>query len=168
MPELTGGKFPELLSDLFDAFGANYDGSIALTSDGTSSPCYGISITARDYALFHQWIAQGKAPKSYYASAKDSSKTKFGENEIAALLGTDITYGSQSYYVEENDILYSSGSYGQVGFSDMLTGVSVVFLQDWAVNAELDKYRATRDRAFIIINYLRSKAGPQVLRGRTF
>ena len=165
---VSGKKFPELLSELFNAFGANYDGSIALTSDGTSSPCFGISITARDYALFHQWIAQGKAPEGYYASAMDTSKTKFGENEIAALLGTDITYGSQSYYLEEHDILYSSGSYGQIGYSDMLTGVSVVFLQDWAVNAELDKYYATRDRALVIINYLRSTADPRLLRGRTF
>ena len=97
-------KFPELLSDLFDAFGANYNGSIALTSDGTFSPSYGISISARDYALFHQWIAQGKAPKSYYASFTDLSKDKFGQNEIAQLLGEGIIYGSQTYYLSDLDI----------------------------------------------------------------
>jgi CubicO group peptidase (beta-lactamase class C family) len=155
---VTGQKYPELLSELFDAFGANYDGSIANTSDGTTSPAYGISISARDYALFHQWIAQRKGPKSYYASAMDTSKTKFGENEIAKLLGEGITYGSQSYYLREHDVLYSSGSFGQLGFSDMLTGVSVIFLQDWAVNNELDKYFETRDRALAIIYHLRSKS----------
>jgi CubicO group peptidase (beta-lactamase class C family) len=166
--QVTGKKYPQLLSDLFNAFGANYDGSIALTSDGTSSPSYGISITARDYALFHQWIAQGKAPKSYYASAMDTSKTKFGENETGRLLGKGITYGSQSYYMEEHDVLYSSGSYGQVGYSDMRTGVAVVFLQDWAVNAELEKFFDTRDRALLIIKALRVKADPRIFQGRSF
>ena len=166
--KVSGKKFAELLSELFDAFGANYDGSIALTSDGTTSPCYGISISARDYALFHQWIAQGKAPKSYYASVMDKSKTKFGENEIAALLGNDIIYGSQSYYLAEHDILFSSGSFGQVGYSDMKNGVSVVFLQDWAVNAELDKFFATRDRAVLIISALPAKSDQRITRGRTF
>ena len=164
--QISGKKFPELLTELFDTFTANYDGSIALTSDGTTSPCYGISITARDYALFHQWIAQGKAPKSYYASAMDSSKTKFGENETGKLLGKGITYGSQSYYLQEHDVLYSSGSYGMLGYSDMKNGISVVFLQDWAVNAELEKYFETRDRALAIIYHLRSKSQPGILRGR--
>ena len=166
--EVSGKGFAELLSELFDAFGANYDGSIALTSDGTTSPCYGISISARDYALFHQWIAQGKAPKSYYASAMDRSKTKFGENEIAALLGKNITYGSQSYYLGDHNILFSSGSFGQIGYSDMRTGISVVFLQDWAVNAELEKFFDTRDRAILIINAIRAKSDKRITRGRTF
>jgi CubicO group peptidase (beta-lactamase class C family) len=164
----SGKKFSQLLAELFDAFGANYDGSIALTSDGTTSPCYGISITARDYALFHQWIAQGKAPKSYYASAMDTSKTKFGENETGKLLGKGISYGSQSYYMQKHEVIYSSGSFGQVGYSDMKSGVAVVFLQDWAVNAELEKFFATRDRALAVINHLRIKADPHLLRGRTF
>ena len=166
--KVSGKKFAELLSELFDAFGAIYDGSIALTSDGTTSPSYGISISARDYALFHQWIARGKAPKSYYASAMATGKTKFAENEIAALLGEGIVYGSQTYYLSKHDVLYSSGSFGQVGYSDMKTGVSVVFLQDWAVNVELDKFFDTRDRALLIINALRAKSIPQINRGRTF
>ena len=155
---MSGKKFPELLSELFDAFGANYDGSIALTSDGTASPCYGISISARDYALFHQWIAQRKAPKSYYASAMDTTKTKFSENATGKLLGKGVTYGSQSYYLGSHDVLYSSGSFRQLGYSDMKAGVSVVFLQDWAVNAELEKFFASRDRALHIIKTLRVKA----------
>jgi hypothetical protein len=98
----------------------------------------------------------------------DTSKTKFGENEVAKLLGKNITYGSQSYYLQEHDVLYSSGSFGMLGYSDMKTGVSVVFLQDWAVNAELEKFFETRDRALAIITYLRAKAQPGILRGRTF
>ena len=139
-----------------------------MTSDGTSSPCYGISMSARDYALFHQWIAQGKAPESYYDSVLDKTKTKFGENEIAALLGEDIIYGSQSYYLSKGDILFSSGSFGQVGYSDLKTGAAVVFLQDWAVNAELDKFFATRDRALAIIDHLRAIDRPELQEGRTF
>ena len=156
---VSGKKYPELLSELFDAFGANYDGSIANSSDGTSAPAYGISISARDYALFHQWLAQGKGPKSFYSSALDKSKTKFSENETGKLLGGGITYGSQTYYLKEHDVLYSSGSFGDLGYSDMQSGVSVIFLQDWAVNAELDKYFESRDRALHIFKALRSKAG---------
>ena len=84
----------------------------------------------------------------------DPSKTKFQENEIAQLLGEGITYGSQSYYLQELDLIYSSGSYGQIGYSDMKSGVSVIFLQDWAVNAEVDTFFETRDRAIAVIQYL--------------
>ena len=49
--QVSGKKFSDLLSQLFDEFGANYEGSIAKTSDGTFSPSYGVSISARDYAL---------------------------------------------------------------------------------------------------------------------
>lgn len=150
-------KFPELLSELFGAFGANSDGSAALGSDGHYSGSYGISITLRDYGLFHQWIAQGKAPKAYYASFTDKSKVQFGQNEVAQLLGDNMIYGSQTYYLEDNDIAYSSGSYGQLGYSDLLNGVSVVFFSDWANNAEIDKYFTTREEAIAIIKYLRSE-----------
>ncbi len=141
------------LGEVFDEFGAKYDGSIADNSDHTSSACYGISISLRDYALFHQWLAQGKGPKSYYASARDVSKTKIQENEFGALYskGTPITYGSQTWYLAEHDILMSYGSYGQVGLSDMKTGVAVIFQQDWAVNTNFDKFYATRDLALAVI-----------------
>ena len=162
---VSGKKYPQLLSELLDAFGANHDGSIANTSDGTFSPAYGISISARDYALFHQWIAQRKGPKSYYASAMDTSKTKFTENETGKLLGDGVTYGSQSYYMQEHNVLYSSGSFGQIGYSDMQTGVAVIFLQDWAVNAELEKFFETRDRALAIIYQLRAQSQPGLMRG---
>jgi hypothetical protein len=90
--EVSGKTYVQLVTELFEAFSANDDGSIALTSDGTGSANYGVSMTARDYALLHQWIAQGKAPKSYYESATDASKTKFGENETGKLFGKGITY----------------------------------------------------------------------------
>ena len=154
--QVSGKKFAELLSELFDDFGANHEGSIAKNSDGSFSPSYGISISARDYALFHQWIAQGKAPESYYASVTDPSKTKFGEDEIAQGTFPGVRYGSQSYYIHGNDVIFSSGSYGQSGYSDLKTGVAVIFLSDWAVNWEVDKGLDNRYRAIAIINYLRS------------
>ena len=46
----------------------------------------------------------------------------------------------------------------------MKTGAAVVFLQDWAVNAELDKFYATRDRALAIITRLRAEETPGALR----
>ena len=89
---------------------------------------------------------------------KDETKDKFGQNDVAKLFGEGIVYASQSYYLKDLDIVYSSGSYGQVGYSDLRTGVSVVFLQDWAVNVELGKFFTTRDRAIAIIKFLRNKS----------
>ena len=160
----SGKKLPELLSDLYEMIGANFEGSIARTSDGTFSPAYGISTSARDYALFHQWIAQGKAPKSYYASVTNVKKSKFSKtNPLADSTFPGVEYGSQSYYIAEDDVIYSSGSYGQQGYSDMKTGVSVVFLSDWAVNWEVAKGNDNRNRAIAIIDHLRFESAPNYL-----
>ena len=157
----SGKKLPELLSDLYLTIGANHGGSIALTSDGTFSPSYGISTSALDYALFHQWIAQGKAPKSYYASVMDTKKSIFSKtNPLAKSTFPGVEYGSQSYYIAENDVIYSSGSFGEQGYSDLKTGISIIFLSDWAVNWEVAKGNANRERAIAIINYLRLESSP--------
>ena len=65
-----------------------------------------------------------------------------------------------------DDVLYSSGSFGQVGYSYIWASFAVVFLQDWGVNAELDKFFARRDRALTNIRHLRSKSN--IEEGRTF
>jgi CubicO group peptidase (beta-lactamase class C family) len=158
---VTGQPFNKLLSDLFNDFGANSNGSVALTVDGTASPSYGISSTLRDYGLFHQWIAQGKAPKSFYASVEDVdkdllSKSKTGK-DVAALLGTPVIYASQGWYLPEHKIIYSVGSYGQVGFSDPETGIAVVFMQDWEDNAVPEKYAETVARALFVIDQVSGK-----------
>lgn len=152
---VTGQPFNKLLSDLFNEFGATKDGSIALTVDGTASPAYGISCTLRDYGLFHQWIAQGKAPKSFYASVQNLDKDLLGESEkgkaITAALGTPVAYGSQGWYFPEHKIIYTAGSYGQYGFSDLETGISVAFMQDWEDNAVAEKLVETVARALFVI-----------------
>jgi CubicO group peptidase (beta-lactamase class C family) len=155
---VTGLHFNKLLSDLFSDFGANSDGSIALTVDGTASPSYGISSTLRDYGLFHQWIAEGKAPQSFYASVRDLDKDLLGKSEtgkaVATALGTPVAYGSQGWYLPEHDIIYTAGSYGQYGFSDMKTGISVVFMQDWEDNAVVEKLIDTLARALFVIDQM--------------
>ncbi len=107
---VTGQPFNKLLSDLFNDFGATSAGSIALTVDGTASPAYGISATLRDYGLFHQWIAQGRAPKSFYASIQNLDKDRLGASDagkaLAAALGTPGAYGSQGWYFPEHKIRY--------------------------------------------------------------
>ena len=159
--EITGQHFNKLLSDIFDDFGATSNGSIALTVDGTASPSYGISTTLRDYALFHQWIAEGKAPKSFYASVQDIDKDLLAKSEkgkgTAAAIGTPITYGSQGWYLPEHKIVLSIGSYGQVGFSDLDSGISVVFMQDWEDNGVAEKLAATVARALFVIDALGSE-----------
>lgn len=153
---VSGRRFVELLDDLFDDFGANDPGSIVVTDDGTASPCYGISMTTRDYALFHQWVAQGSAPDSYYESAMDASKDLITTtNPLAATLFAGTTYGSQTYHLVDEHILYSSGSFGQIAMSDMTTGTVVAMHADWANNSEPDKFAESRDRAVAVINDLR-------------
>jgi CubicO group peptidase (beta-lactamase class C family) len=153
---VSGRRFVELLDDLFDDFGANDPGSIVVTDDGTASPCYGISMTTRDYALFHQWVAQGSAPDSYYESAMDASKDLITTtNPLAATLFAGTTYGSQTYHLVDEHILYSSGSFGQIAMSDMTTGTVVAMHADWANNSEPDKFEESRARAVALINDLR-------------
>jgi len=156
--KVTGKKYAGLLTELANEIGAQDESSIVLTSDGTASPSYGISVSARDYALFHQWIAQGKAPKSFYKSAMDTSKSliqQAGLGEIFTSFGHAVTYGSQTYYIAEHNALYSFGSFGQLGFSDMETGIVVVNQQDWVANGELDKLEDTINRSLSIINAIR-------------
>ncbi|MEZ9233227.1 serine hydrolase domain-containing protein [Vibrio amylolyticus] len=156
--KVSGKKFSTLLSELSSDFGANHSGSIAITNEGNASPSYGISLTTRDYALFHQWIAQGKAPKSYYGSVLDANKNQITTtNEIAAQLMPGVSYGSQTYFIAGDNVLYSSGSFGQIAFSDMETGVVVAMYQDWAVNAEPEKFSESRERAMKIIKELRAQ-----------
>lgn len=157
---VTGRSFVELLSDLFSEFGANAPGSIALTSDGTAAPSYGLSTTLRDYGLFHQWIAQGKAPAGYYVSLRDTEKDLMLKSKSQSLYDQSIQYGDQAYFLPEHDIVMSMGSFGQYGFSDLKTGTAVVFMQDWATNGELDKANMTHARAVAVLTYLRQIADP--------
>lgn len=152
----AGRSYVDLLRDLFDDFGANDAGSIVLSAEGTPCPCYGISTTTRDYALFHQWIAQGRAPDSYYASAMDPLKDHIRTtNPAGALLMPGTNYGSQTYFLTDAEVLHSSGSFGQVGMSDMETGLAVAMHADWAVNCEPLKFEESRARGVAIINALR-------------
>jgi beta-lactamase family protein len=158
---VTGQPFNKLLSDLFNDFGATSTGSIALTVDGTASPSYGISCTLRDYGLFHQWIAQGKAPKSFYTSVNDLGKDRLAQSDkgkaMAAALKTPLTYASQAWVFPKDKMILTIGSYGQVGFSDLETGISVVFMQDWEDNGVTEKLVETVARARLVIDKLGTK-----------
>jgi hypothetical protein len=113
-------------------------------------------MTSRDYALFHQWVAQRSAPTSYYASAMDASKNLITTtNPLVAQMFAGATYGSQTYYMVDDDVLYSSGSFGHIAISDMETGTVVAMHADWANNAVPDQFEESRSRALSIIDALR-------------
>jgi len=158
---VTGQPFNKLLSKLFNDFGATSAGSIALTVDGTASPSYGISSTLRDYGLFHQWIAKGKAPKSFYASVKDIDKDLLAKSEkgkgMKAALGTLVTYGSQAWVFPKEKMILSIGSYGQIGLSNLETGISVAFMQDWEDNGVAAKLAENVAVARFVIAQLGAK-----------
>ena len=159
--EVTKKPFNQLLTELFNDFSATSNGSVALTVDGTASPSYGISCTLRDYALFHQWIAQGKAPKSFYKSTNDLNKDRLAISEtgkgMAAGFKTKVAYASQAWCLPDKKLILTLGSDGQGGFSDMDTGTSIVFMQDWEDNSVGEKSVATMFRALFILEKLKGK-----------
>ena len=59
----------------------------------------------------------------------------FGKSEggkgVAALLGTRVAYASQAWLMPEHKIIYTLGSYGQVGFSQDNFGTALtVIIED--------------------------------------
>ncbi len=61
----------------------------------------------------------------------------------------------QSYYIKGKKIIYSHGSFGQSTFSDLETGITVTFLQDWSTNTDPDKLVVMLERATEVIEKLR-------------
>ena len=150
--------FEQLLSDLHKKFGGVSTIEIAKTSDGTTSPSYGINTTLTDFTLFAQYIAQGKAGDSFYKELTDTSddvlrKTP-GAGDAFSLSG-DMTYDMQSYTIADKNIILSHGSFGQTTFSDTETGVSIAFLSDWEDNTVVDKLQKQITNAVKIIEELR-------------
>ena len=88
-------------------------------------------------------------------------KDRLGKSDVGkalfAALGTPVVYGSQGWYFPEHNIIYTAGSYGQYGFSDLETGISVVFMQDWEDNAVGAKLVEMVDRALFVIDQLGAK-----------
>ncbi len=76
---------------------------------------------------------------------------------MATGFGTPVTYASQGWYLPEHKIIMSLGSYGQVGFSDLDSGISVVFMQDWEDNGVALKSVETVARVLFVIKKLSGK-----------
>ena len=76
---------------------------------------------------------------------------------MAAAFGTSLVYGSQTWVLPEHKVVFSMGSYGQDGFSDLASGISVVFMQDWEDNGVTEKLVDTVVRALFVIEKLSSK-----------
>lgn len=156
--KVSGKSYPVLLSELANKIGSHYGSEIVNTSDGTSASAFGINVSAIDFALFHQYIAEGKAGKTYYKTVKDSSMDTLSMSEIGkAISGPNgpLQYGMQSYYLAEHDIIVSFGSFGQFGLSDPQTGASVINQSDWSINANTDKTADTLERSVKILKSLR-------------
>jgi CubicO group peptidase (beta-lactamase class C family) len=157
--KVTGKTVPQLLQEIAEEAGYQNASSIAKTSDGTTSPAYGINLSALDYALFHQYIAQGKAGKAFYSTAKDVERdvlAKGPTGEFMAQGAGKVTYGMQTYYLADANILMSMGSFGQLGFSDLETGISVINQQDWSINIDTEKTPDTIARSVAIIKAMRA------------
>lgn len=155
---VSGKTFNVLIEELHAETGANNDASIAKTSDGTTSPSYGINLSARDYALFHQYIGKGKAAKSFYKSIADDEKDLMKANALGEAFlsfGYKTIYGSQTYYMVDERIAFSFGSFGMLGFSDLSNGNVVVNQQDWYCNVDAQHLRDTVVRSVKILQALR-------------
>jgi CubicO group peptidase (beta-lactamase class C family) len=156
--KVSGKKVNQLITELHASTGANYPASIAKTSDGTTSPSYGINLSARDYALFHLYIGQGKAADSFYKSIADKDKDLMGPEPLAQAFlafGHKTIYGSQTYYMVDDDIAFSFGSFGILGFSDLTNGNVVINLQDWYCNIDMPHLRDAVVRSAKILKAMR-------------
>lgn len=153
-------SFQELLGELHTEIGGHDKIQIGKTSDGTTSPSYGINTSLIDYSLFAQYIAQGKAGKTFYAELKDSTDDVLRNTPVVGdvfSVAGDMTYDMQSYTINSERIIISHGSFGQTSFSDIESGISVVYLSDWSTNTEVEKLGKQITNAVTIINELRSK-----------
>ena len=150
--------FEKILSDLHTKFGGINTIEIAKTSDGTTSPSFGINTSLTDYALMAQYIAQGKAGDSFYKELSDTSDDVLrqtpGTGDGFSVSG-DMTYDMQSYTIADKNIILSHGSFGQTTFSDTETGISVAFLSDWEHNTVIEKLQKQITNAVKIIEELR-------------
>ena len=157
LAKVNGKPFQELLGDLHNEYGGNDIIEVAKTSDGTTSPSFGINISAVDYALFAQYIAQGKAGTSFYKELADTSNDLLNPTSTGSLLSAagDIYYDMQSYIIADKNIIMSFGSFGQLSFSDTTNGYAVINQQDWFTNVEADKLVDTITRSVAIIEELR-------------
>lgn len=63
----------------------------------------------------------------------------------------------QSYTILEQNIIYSHGSFGQTGFSDMDSGYSVIYQSDWYTNTDVDSLQKQLINAVNVIKELRAK-----------
>ncbi|PKH60323.1 hypothetical protein CXF83_04260 [Shewanella sp. Choline-02u-19] len=157
LAEVHGKPFQVLLGDLHEEIGGHDIIEIAKTSDGTTSPSFGINTSAVDYALFAQYIAQGKAGVSFYKELADTSNDVLNQTDAGTMLSAAgaMTYDMQSYTIADKNIIVSFGSFGQLAFSDMTNGITVINQQDWADNVEAEKAVDTIERSVAIIEQLR-------------
>ncbi|PKG58991.1 hypothetical protein CXF82_01725 [Shewanella sp. GutDb-MelDb] len=158
--KVEGKPFEQLISELHNSYGGNNEIQIAKTSDGTTSPSYGINISAYDYALFTGYIAQGKAGSSFYKELKDSSNDVLNVTPVIKdvfAAASPTTYDMQSYTMLDQDIIYSHGSFGQTGFADIKSGYSVIYLSDWYTNTDVPSLQKQLINAVDVINELRTK-----------
>lgn len=157
LAEVNDKPFHVLLGNLHEEIGGNDIIEIAKTSDGTTSPSFGINTSAVDYALFTQYIAQGKAGTAFYKELADTSNDVLNKTDAGSVLsvGGAMTYDMQSYTIADKNIIVSLGSFGQLGFSDMTNGITVINQQDWADNIEVEKLIDTIERSVAIIEQLR-------------
>lgn len=155
-----GKPFEQLIADLHNSYGGNDEIQIAKTSDDTTSPAFGINTSAYDFALFTGYIAQGKAGSTFYKELQDPSNdvlnvTPVTKDVFAAASPT--TYDMQTYTMLDQNIVYSHGSFGQTGFSDLESGYSVIFLSDWYTNTDAPSLQKHLISAVEVINELRQK-----------
>lgn len=157
LAKVHGKPFQVLLGELHEDIGGHDIIEIGKTSDGTTSPSFGVNTSAVDYALFSQFIAQGKAGVSFYKELADTSNDVLNQTDAGAMLSTAgaMTYDMQSYTIADKNIIVSFGSFGQLGFSDLTNGISVINLQDWSTNIAPQKLMDTVERSVAIIEQLR-------------
>ncbi|OEY70481.1 hypothetical protein BI198_13570 [Rheinheimera salexigens] len=99
-----------------------------------------VTITLRDAARFGQMMLErgvfkGKRiiPESYFQSTFDTPFT--GHSTSYKILGMEEEYKNQVWMIQDANLMYTAGSFGQYIFVDYKNKFAVVFMANWANNS---------------------------------
>ena len=140
---VTGKRYNQLIGETFwRPLHARYDGAVAIDDDGNAGASWGMAVTLRDAARFGQMMLErggyeGRRiiPESYFQSTFDQPLT--GPQSSYELFEKMEGYRNHVWMLQDEELIYTAGSFGQYIFADYDNDVAIVFMANWANNSNL-------------------------------
>ena len=138
---ITGKSYAQLIEETFWLpLQARYDAAIAVDDEGHAGASWGLAVSLRDAARFGQMMlergtfnGQRIIPESYF---KDTYDTPFsGHSTSYEILGMAEQYKNHVWMMQDANLMYTAGSFGQYIFVDYKHKFAVVFMANWANNS---------------------------------